>query len=151
MHTHIQARKIFWFWLYTPFVQLGFIRFCVFDLSLMSFRIKPNLHRMNNGMWMDFASCVTPQKLVSPKIPICILCVLSERQCWTGLDWTCVLFSHCDSHDSNFVLIWRNTNEVKSNSSEVKLTKCYCPLTHNWNTDWNKDWSIKLQESHSWW
>lgn len=73
MHAHIRAHKIFWFWLYTPFVQLGFVRFCVFDLSLMSFWMKHNLYQMNKGMWMNFASYLTPHKLVSPEIPICIL------------------------------------------------------------------------------
>lgn len=75
MHAHIRAHKIFWFWLYTPFVQLGFVRFCLFDLSLMSFWMKHNLYQMNKGMWMNFASCLTDwlDKLESPEIPICIL------------------------------------------------------------------------------
>lgn len=102
MHAHIRAHKIFWFWLYTPFVQLGFVRFCVFDLSLMSFWMKHNLYQMNKGMWMNFAwlhISLYPLKYLfasSSLHPIfCVFCLV----CWTWLDWTCALFSHCDRHN----------------------------------------------------
>lgn len=93
VHTHIRAHRIFWFWLYTPFVQLGFVRFCVFDLSLMSFWMKHNLYQMNKAcewilqaVWLHISLYPLKYPFASSSLhPIfCVFCLV----CWTGLDWT---------------------------------------------------------------
>lgn len=99
VHTHIRAHRIFWFWLYTPFVQLGF-RY----LSLMSFWMKHNLYQMNEACewilqaaWLHISLYPLKYPFASSSLhPIfCVFCLV----CWTGLDWTCALFSHCDRHN----------------------------------------------------
>lgn len=97
-HTHVRtcihtSERIesFDFWLYTPFVQLGFVRFCVFDLSLMSFWMKHNLYQMNEACEWILQAAWLHISLYPLKYPFASLVYTQYFVCsvWcAGLDWT---------------------------------------------------------------
>lgn len=82
-------------------VSLGFVCLtsvsCPFEWSTISIRWTKACEWILQAAWLHISLYPLKYLVASSSLhPIfCVFCLV----CWTWLDWTCALFSHCDRHN----------------------------------------------------